>query len=499
MKMIVADDELLARETMVGILEDIRPVGLQIAEAGSGQELIDLARQWKPDIAFVDIRMPGKSGLEAIKEASAFTPDTLWVMITGFAEFEYAKEALQLGAIDYLLKPVDPDAVERILLKADAKAGQDCKSQCREFEAQMVYMFHDRNAKWPVDEWIPGQSESWLGVIIYQDHPDYEETEPSGSPDASLYQAIRERLATHCSKELRLALVRLSSREHIVIGNAFSPGSKSSMIQLLHSIREQSLLPAPESRRILFTLLDCGEHHSFGEFQAEVIKLRTLSNLRSVTGNSRAWTLRDLETYDAQPFYSTMSTAAVRLTEAYRDSDYVSFMNGCEKLQSHWVNTPKKPPGLEDDLVRFLECSIGGDWPSAADRTSWLEILPQMAGSWLLARKSEAEPGRQDLIASVIEYIEANYCGDVTVAGVAERFQISPNHLSTLFRKKTGVTFVQYLTRLRMLKAQELLANPAVKVNEAAEQVGYFSTRHFTNLFKEYTGCYPSEFSRKHP
>ncbi|MOA39027.1 HTH-type transcriptional activator Btr [compost metagenome] len=75
---------------------------------------------------------------------------------------------------------------------------------------------------------------------------------------------------------------------------------------------------------------------------------------------------------------------------------------------------------------------------------------------------------------------------------------VTPNYLSSLFHKKMGETFTKYLTHIRMVKAKELLLrNPGLKVQEVAEQVGYYSTRHFTKLFLDHFDCYPSEMHQR--
>jgi two-component system, response regulator YesN len=81
---------------------------------------------------------------------------------------------------------------------------------------------------------------------------------------------------------------------------------------------------------------------------------------------------------------------------------------------------------------------------------------------------------------------------------LAEVLQVTPNYLSSLFHKKQGITFVKYVTSIRMLKAKELLlTEPDCKVQEVAQRVGYLSSRHFTKLFVEQYGCYPSEIRKK--
>ncbi|MCJ8012097.1 response regulator [Paenibacillus sp. KQZ6P-2] len=494
MNIIVADDEMLARETLIGILEDNGP-GLEIREAGSGQELIDLVRQWKPDVAFVDIRMPGKSGLEAIKEALPFAPSTQWIMLTGYAEFEYAREAIQLGAVDYLLKPVDPQRVENILKQAKAKAGQESLSYCRDFEAQMVSVFHDQILPEPSSPSPASAGESWLAVLIYEDKPMQTETSGSTETLVPVTRILRETINGCCSKELLLALVTLSKDEHLLIGKASTEKDRRSLLRLPEEITEHSRQLTTFTR--MLTSLQTKEHTSLSPLRDEVAKLRALSYLRSVTEVLAPLGLSEMESLGANPVYAKTGRIAADLAKAYQRGDYVAFISSCEKLQTHWMSQPVMLTMLKERLVSYFRCVIGPHLTYDVQLdTDWLGQLPEAAGASMLKKKSVEE--KQDWLDAVIRYLEANFCGDITVAGVAERFQVSPNHLSTLFHKKMGVTFIQYMTRLRMLKAQELLSIPGMKVVEAAEQVGYYSTRHFTNLFKENVGCYPSEFSKKH-
>ncbi|MFU1793723.1 response regulator transcription factor [Paenibacillus azoreducens] len=491
MNIIVADDEMLARETLIGILEDAGPEH-EIREARSGQELIDLVRQKQPDIAFVDIRMPGKSGLEAIKECLLFAPSTQWVMLTGYAEFEYARKALQLGAVDYLLKPVDPELVEKTIREAKEKTGQDCLSLCREFEARMVPVFHNQHSAEPLRSSPAEADESWLAVIIYEDKP-----VAVSDAEASVPRLLRGMIREYCSRELLLALVT-SGEEHILIGKAACRQERRHLLRLSEQIAELTR-QAPASISML-TRLKTKMHFSLQSLRDEVTRLRGLSYLRSVAGGSAPLSLPELEAIAANQAYAKTAKIAANVARACQDGDYVQLVSGCEKLQGQLANMPSSLAVMKDRLVSYLRCMMhplpAQDWELHDPK--WLERLPETAGAWILRKRAAETPEKEDWLDAVVRYLEANFCGDITVAGVAERFQVSPNHLSAFFHKKMGVTFSQYVTRLRMLRAKELLAMPGAKVNEAAEQVGYYSTRHFTNLFKEYAGCYPSEYIKKH-
>ena len=108
MKIIIADDEAPARFLLRSFLEDEGFSPEEIREAGDGLELVAMVEREKPRLCFVDIRMPGMDGLEALRRCVPVASATSWVIVSSHGEFEYARAALRLGVTEYLVKPVDP-------------------------------------------------------------------------------------------------------------------------------------------------------------------------------------------------------------------------------------------------------------------------------------------------------------------------------------------------------------------------------------------------------
>lgn len=107
MKVIVADDEAPARFLLKSFLLDEGFSPEDIGEAGDGLELVDMVMAEKPRLCFVDIRMPGMDGLEALRRCVPAATGTSWAIVSSYSEFEYARAALRLGVTEYLVKPVD--------------------------------------------------------------------------------------------------------------------------------------------------------------------------------------------------------------------------------------------------------------------------------------------------------------------------------------------------------------------------------------------------------
>jgi two-component system response regulator YesN len=147
-------------------------------------------------------------------------------------------------------------------------------------------------------------------------------------------------------------------------------------------------------------------------------------------------------------------------------------------------------------MFDFINHSINCHLIPIQDRDRWIVLLQQHGEQLLkgLPRDATLTP---DIIDQVTSFIDENYMLNIGIGQLAERFSITPNYLSTLFHRKAGTNFMSYLKMVRMLKAKELLTDPNVQIQQVAEQVGYFSTRHFARLFTEQFGCLPSEYRGK--
>ncbi len=114
MNILIADDEPLVRFSIRDILNEL-PLALNISEAESGTEMVECIRSSHPDIALVDICMPGMNGLNAIEMLNSIAKEIKWIILSEHSDFEYSRQALRLGVVDYLLKPVDPDELCRTI------------------------------------------------------------------------------------------------------------------------------------------------------------------------------------------------------------------------------------------------------------------------------------------------------------------------------------------------------------------------------------------------
>ena len=120
-KIMLADDEGIVIDSLKFIIEKQFGSQCEIRAAKTGRQVIELAEEFQPDIAFMDIQMPGINGIEAMREIRRTNNHVVFIVMTAYDKFDYAKEAISLGVLDYLNKPVSREDILRILNKAMAK------------------------------------------------------------------------------------------------------------------------------------------------------------------------------------------------------------------------------------------------------------------------------------------------------------------------------------------------------------------------------------------
>ena len=124
-RVMLADDEGIVIDSMKFIVEKEFGNQCEIEFAKTGRSVIELAERFRPDIAVIDIHMPGINGIDAIREMKTFCTNTVFIVMSAYDKFDYAKEAIKLGVMEYLMKPMDRHKVVQVLKKAMEQIDED--------------------------------------------------------------------------------------------------------------------------------------------------------------------------------------------------------------------------------------------------------------------------------------------------------------------------------------------------------------------------------------
>ena len=494
MRVVIADDESLVRAYLSSLLEEMEPNIEIVGKAINGLELISLVKAHQPDIAFVDIKMPKMNGLEAIRSVKDSFPQVQWVVLTGFSEFGYAKEAIGLGVSHYLLKPVKIDELRIVFNDLKKKSREAIHALNREFEYDLTAQFYEiSDFSDGYEGSIPMKSQLTSVIFVFDSH--------IGEKAMSQYQKelsrlLREKISELADINCRIALILLPNGNLSLIGAwgiANEQAGKQTVMRIIE-VTIQVVLQHINSYYV--TVLKADWCKCVDDLYKCLNQLQNLSPLR-VISNKSILSLNDLKKiYEEQPKeILELCNCLVDLAAAYRDKEYLSYMKILNEVERILANIQQLNHTQKDSAGRFIKYAIGCDINLTEKPLVVVKRLMER-GEALLLTSQRMENLPTSMVNTVISFIEQNYTDKISLNQIADQLDITASYLSSHFHKKTGTTFVKYLTKYRMLKAKEQLINSNNSIREVAELVGYYSTRHFTKLFKEFFGVYPSEFRK---
>ena len=137
MRILIAEDEQRTRQGLVRVLQSLRDEYEIVAQASNGKAALEMILEQKPDVVFIDIKMPFMDGLELSRLVKKALPDTKIIILSGYNEFDYAKEAITIGISEYLLKPVTAASLTAVLRKVREEIREE-KEKSRLLERYFV-------------------------------------------------------------------------------------------------------------------------------------------------------------------------------------------------------------------------------------------------------------------------------------------------------------------------------------------------------------------------
>ncbi|UKS25460.1 response regulator [Paenibacillus sp. HWE-109] len=495
MKLIIADDESLIRASILSMVQDVETSWQLAGEASNGEELLDLVKEHRPNVAIIDIRMPRMSGLEAMQLGRVISPCTKWIILSGYSDFAYAQEAMKLGASEYLLKPVNPVELERALANTAKDNKEFIRMLNQQFENSSFALCNGLTSM-KFEELDSIFVQGWfIGAICLFD------TTCTGKALSDItsrfYDDLRGCMHSQLVYGMNFAMISLLSGDLAVIGS-WDPAKGLASKEQVHHFFDALADRAGNSLQgaAAITILQTAECHGFDALNQQLGQLGLWNSLRAVCGVGRRLAYAELQTEAGDDLKVRASHLLCSIKHHLQIRGYLNYLSAVSEMEGVWPQAA----WLNQDTYRcavqlFMQHALGIAAAAPLTQEEMMKELRSLGESRLLEIKPR-EPVTADLIEQVVHYLEQHYMEDVGIGQIAHQLNVSANYLSTLFHKKTGTPFVKYLTNIRMLKAKELLLNTNLQVKQIAEKVGYYSTRHFTKLFVENCLSYPSDYRK---
>ncbi len=486
MLVLIADDEKMARISLKLMLEEMALPDLDLIECNNGEDLLKQLEICRPELAFVDIHMPVMNGLEAIEEAKKISPDTVYTIVTGYQEFEFARKAIELRVDNYLLKPAAKEDLAKVVQDSIKKSKQKSLEMNRNFERRTIARFHS------VDDIIlSGEDKRMIKQLSHSRSMLY--VFDSRSEDilkkakADFFLKLRSIAENYISHELMIAVFNISS-DMIYILCSFAEETLSRTDKFLYSCERLDRGSCPE------VMISCfKKRFNSRDISAQYSDMIELSLLRILFRDTGRHDLSRYENDRDREKLLNSCRLLNTLSQAFNQKNVTGFFNILDRLAEDKFFLDL----LKDDLRRqninaYLRIHTGySSDGSASTPVAWMDHVREYGNGLLSSRNS-----CRRYIDDVIDYVEQNYMKDIGINSIAAQLNITPNYLSRLFHNETKMKFTDYIAKTRISHARRLLSESSLTIREISEEVGYRSSRHFTNLFVKFTGEYPSKYRK---
>lgn len=529
-KLVIVDDEPSVLNGLTRYV-DWAACGIElVGTADDGDTGLALIGELKPDIVLTDVKMPAMDGITMANEICNRLPGTKIVFISGHDNVDYLKSALQIHAVDYIFKPVSRKeligVMEQVVQTLDEEQrDRRMKSELQVKLAQsmpflrekfLMSLIRDRLAPENVREKIaflelPISPEGpYMVLSITLDNAAQVMGERTERDKQLLSYAALNIIHELIGQELKGVTFENRPGEFVVILTLEEKEAGEPLFQLAENIRDN--LGKWLKISVTIGVGEQAEHLSL--LPQSYKRAREAADQRWYLGKNQVLTMDSLKP-DEENRYRFELEAAERILSALKAGDG-------ERLQQEvgdifdFLSANKKNgflyarnAGLEMILLasRALleQNALTEEWETK-EAAAWEAVLQQETVAelqeWLngylqeicafIAAKRSSRPG--GVIERIRRFIEANYALDLSVAQIAEDVYLSPTYVSLLYKQETGETLFEYLTKVRIERAKELLQDPRNKFYEISGAVGYSDPSHFSKLFKKVTGLTPSAY-----
>lgn len=514
---LIVDDEEWVRR---GLREQVDWVKLGIelvGEAQNGQKAKEFIDKYPVDIIITDIRMPIMDGIELMTYVNENNLDIIVIILSGFAEFEYAKEAIRLGAFSYLLKPIEEEDLEKVLKQAVNDLHNRRQKNHVHMEKRMTeFVYGQSSDEFNIEKIMPvspgdERTKGYYCVVLkFYKGSVYKKTRLTIQHTMEWIFDIENEF----SNSLVLFRNYVVENELVLImrsDHTFIDERHRLMIQLDNFVLKQKEHYNNETYIGIGTIVT--DIHNISVSYAKAVKASIdgilLIKKRIVLAEQlEGFTLtfeisklleKELVTYLRKGYKAEIYNIVNDLMDIIRFNQSYSaksIRGGLAKLLRSIEETMDRDEvkGFESKKNHELIDLIKYDILSVAELNT---LIIKYIDDIIMLMKSADAIDIKLIITNIQDSIENNYASDINLSYFSEQYHVSEAYLSKSFKKISGMNFSEALTRRRMDVAIKLLRNENITINDIADMVGYTNVNYFFKKFKNVFNSTPSEYRKK--
>lgn len=515
-RILLVDDEKLELEAVAQYVR-WADMGIAVADtAKNGREALQKMSLCKPDIILTDVRMPVMDGLEFARKAKQLDKHVKIVFLSGHDEFQYIKAALAVEAVGYLLKPIDHEELAAVMQRVIRKCEEDKQllGSAEGLKERLVRSLAFESDAEVRREWIqkierlprplplsgryfvayaslraksPGARPADLFADVQHALGHQGERHYAWYLDERRFCAIyyAESSVETPEREAAAAFWGALSAEFASRGAGLAIGLSGEGRHLidLHDRFEEAKL-AHASR-----FYDIGRAAviAYGPFESP--KRPTVDPATAAAEIGSAISHARLDEIDRHVADFLAPYAANRTPREIIVSDTAHLLSELDRQYAPLLEATEGARGRQE-----------ANWKKMMEPDSLAELREQVS-AWCRTLAGMIEAREQDkhmpIVQRVIEAIDARYSQPLTVEQLAAEVYLSPNYIRTLFKEKSGETILEYLTKVRIKRASELLKDRSLRVHEISKAVGYENVSYFCALFHKHRGVTPNDYRKK--
>lgn len=519
-QILLVDDEPIVKVALRTIV-DWESNGFSIcATASNGKEALVQVEKFQPDIIITDLKMPKMDGLELIKHLKEKNYTGKILVASNFGEYELVREALTLGAMDYMLKiSIKPDALVSLMKKAVSQLEDERQTQEQQ-KQQIQQMEHNikkvrsvilkeylTNPEIDEESLLKNGSVNFIPPnLSYLCYLSLQTSAPFSSDNKRVYPStIIENILREILDVLDdLEIIPIESSSLLLIIPKEQLQRKGiQLMDLMHKMVDTLKLYTSALPTIIYSL----EFIGYAKEKVQFEKCRETLNIlfydyKDILSAEQITFQHFLPEQDYRSF-------SVKLEENLKfgntEEANATIDSLLEQCHTHLVH-PEIVKIFFQKVLNYLPfCVPELDGESAAkydaykESISYCDCIAQLKSTCcealqLLQSRGEHVPHMKKEVLTVITFINQNYAKKITLTEIARQVNLNENYLCRIFKEQTGKSIINYINQVRMENAAKIILNGNVYMKEVAAAIGIEDPFYFTRLFKKYFGINPTEY-----
>ncbi len=521
-RLLIVDDEYLSRYALRILLQkkfsNIEIVG----EAENGRQALELNSKLKPDIIMMDIKMPVLNGIDTSAQIINEYPDANILILTAYDSFDYIKNALDIGVLGYILKPIkESEVVEKInkvINHIVEKAAHTDFMGIVESKINVVKPFIEDEL---VTSFITGifdkeKTQSYIDFLQEDIKAGYfllvstEQYDLNGINDYLRSRIVKEKTMSILKRHLPLMKKCFFGK---IQGNSivvFIP------VDIKHSVDEivrEALIIGQEINRKLEIIGDINATVGIGGVYFGIESFcksycEAVAALRNASKDNKTIHFNQLDSNDAdvQPrhYPTDLEDKLIEQLKAGNIADAKKYSAELLNAILYANNKPEKVKEYVFEYITMLKRAISKltlcEYPCKFSELYTL-TTPEEVKVWgtyntyeLIEKVENNYSKKSDVMNRIIDYINRNFNKNITLDLVAMEVGLTPQYLSKVFKEQYGSTFIDFITKKRLKYAEELLSKGNRNIKEISKLAGYEDSNYFCRVFKKETGKSPKQF-----